>query len=145
MASAGGTKFDADDIEALAQILEIEKRSHARKRLICLVMFLVSLACLVVVLVVGAVLAVGLMAQHASGVELAKQAWVVQVLAALGTATVSFFTTWWGVQNCLNAIDRTLFAARAKRHHLFEKFLEQIQCAEKKKRVWLELAQNFVS
>jgi hypothetical protein len=143
MTSAPATKFDPDDIDTLAEILEAEKRGHLRKRLLCFVMFITTFAALLVVLAVGALQVASLLLAPQGSIELAKEAWIVQTLAALGAASVSFFTTWWGVQNCLNGIERTLFAARARRHHLFEKFLEQIQCVEKKRKLWTELAKGL--
>jgi hypothetical protein len=64
----------------------------------------------------------------------------VQALGVLAALVVALFSMWWTVQNCINSIERTLFAARARRHQLFASFLGQLQCADKSKRqLWLDV------
>lgn len=133
--------MDVDDVEALAAILENERRSHCQKRAVCLGMFVFSLVCLIAGL--GIVM---LFLTHADGLDGFGQVPIYsQLLTALSAAVVGFFSMWWSAQNCINSIERTLYAARAGRHRLFVSFIEQLQCTDKKKRrVWLEIVSSAV-
>jgi hypothetical protein len=137
--------IEADDIETLAQILEHEKKSHSHKRSLCFFMFIISLASLVIALIVIAVRLAVMSFASDGAIEISSQFLMLQFLAPLAAVALSFFGAWWAVQNCLNSIERTLFAARNQRLHLFTRFLEQIQCADKeKRRAWLEILKSAV-
>jgi hypothetical protein len=138
-------EIDHGDIETLAQILEHEKRSHTHKRSLCFAMFMACFVCLVAALAMIAVRLAMLTLAPDGAMELSSQLLLLQFLAPLAAVALSFFGAWWAVQNCLNSIERTLFAARNQRPHLFAKFLEQIQCADKeKRRAWLEIIKSAV-
>ncbi len=123
--------IEPDDIEALAAILENEKQSHCRKRGLCFGLFVASFAVLIfAIAVLTFLLATGQLGDAITGNSLG----FLQVLAPLSALVVGFFGMWWAVQNCINSIERTLYAARAGRHRLFASFLEQLQCADKNKR-----------
>lgn len=133
--------LDPEDMDTLAAILEREMASHCRKRTLCLFLFSVSF---VLLLMAFAVIALTLMRDlsGASG-EGGMTWWVLSYPAALGAVVMSSFSAWWGVQNCVNSIERTLFAARARRTQLMAAFLQQLQCADKeKKRAWLEILKD---
>lgn len=135
-------QFDEEDVKALAEILEVEHKNHMRKRSICFWLFIFWFALLLVALGVAAYLVLGHTAAGANGGALV---WV-QLLTAMSAAVVSFFSMWWTVQNCINSIERTLFAARAGRTQLFASLLEQVQCADKeKRRLWLDVLKAAVS
>jgi hypothetical protein len=138
------TAFSAKHVEQLAQLLEMEQKGHRTKRSWCLAMFGISFVCLMFALVAVGVSVVRLFddPDMASGTQLI----LLQVLAPLAAAAVSLFSTWWAVQNCMHSIDRALFAARSGSPELFAAFLNQIQCAdEKKKKLWLELVKSVVT
>jgi hypothetical protein len=135
-------QFDQDDIKTLSEILEVEHKHHCQKRSICFWLFIFWFVLLIVALGIAAYLVLGPVATGPMGGTLA---WV-QALTALSAAVVSFFSMWWTVQNCINSIERTLFAARAGRTQLFASLLEQVQCADKeKRRLWLEVIKAAVS
>jgi len=138
------TGIEQEDIQTLAEILESERKLHRRKCMLCLVMFGMSFFALVIALVVlGVQLAKVLGTDGAAGLD-AQFAWF-QVLAPLAGAAMLFFSSWWAAQNCLNAIERTLCAARNQRMKLFETFLGQIKCADKEKqKAWLEIVKGVV-
>lgn len=125
-----GQTIDHKDIEALAQILEQEKRGHGRTRSLCFGLFVICFLLLVVAICVLAYLLVTAQNDNVASHSLTY----LQVLTPLGALVIGFFTSWWTAQNCINSIDRTLFAARSGRHRLFVSFLEQLQCADKKRR-----------
>jgi hypothetical protein len=134
-----GLPIDHGDMETLAAILESEKRSHTRTRSLCFALFVF---CFLTMLVAVCVVAFLVFRNQLSGGSLT----LVQVLAPLGALVVGFFTSWWTAQNCINSIERTLFAARSGRHRLFVSFLEQLQCADKKKkRMILDVVSSFVN
>jgi hypothetical protein len=138
------TGIEQEDIKTLSEILESEKKLHQRKCMMCLIMFAVAFVALVIALVVlGVQLA---LIMNASGVgEISGQFAWFQVLAPLAGAAMLFFSSWWAAQNCLNAIERTLCAARNQRMKLFETFLGQIKCADKDKQAaWLEIVKGVV-
>jgi ABC-type nickel/cobalt efflux system permease component RcnA len=135
--------IDPEDIEALAAILENEKQSHCRKRGLCFGLFVASFAVLIMAIVVLTFL---LMTGRLGDVITGNSLGFLQVLAPLSALVVGFFGMWWAVQNCINSIERTLYAARAGRHRLFASFLEQLQCADKgKRRMLLDIVGSVVS
>lgn len=134
--------IEHDDVDALAAILEAERLNHCRTRAICFGLFLFSL----VMLVFGVVI-FGVVFIIASNNNASMDQWLptLQILPPLSAAVVGFFGSWWAAQNCINSIERTLFAARAKRLKLFASFLGNLQCADKKKRaVWMEMATSLI-
>ncbi len=135
--------IEPEDIEALAAILENEKQSHCRKRGLCFGLFVASFAVLIfAIAVLTFLLATGQLGDAITGNSLG----FLQVLAPLSALVVGFFGMWWAVQNCINSIERTLYAARAGRHRLFASFLEQLQCADKnKRRLLLDIVGSVVS
>ncbi len=134
--------MDVDDVQTLAAILENERRSHCQKRAVCFGMFVFSLVSLVLAL--GIV--VLYLTQSDGSVGIGQVPMYAQLLTALSAAVVGFFSAWWSTQNCINSIERTLYAARAGRHRLFVSFVEQLQCTDKKKRrVWLDIVTAAVT
>lgn len=131
-----------DDVETLAAILEAERLNHCRTRAVCFGLFMFSL----VMLVFGVVI-FGIVFIFAATNDVSMDQWLptLQLLPPLSAAVVGFFGSWWAAQNCINSIERTLFAARAKRMKLFASFLGNLQCADKKKRaVWVEMATSLI-
>ncbi len=135
--------IDHGDIEALAQILENEKVGHCRIRSLCFGLFVFCFAALVFAIGVLTYLLV----TARLGDDIASRSLsFLQLLTPLSAAVVGFFTSWWTAQNCINSIERTLFAARSGRHRLFASFLQQLQCADKKKqRMMLEVVSALVT
>ncbi|SRR5690349_3751522 len=130
------------DVEALAAILEAERVNHCRTRGLCFGLFLFSL----IMLVFGVVI-FGVVFIIAATQEISIDHWLptLQLLPPLSAAVVGFFGSWWAAQNCINSIERTLFAARAGRMKLFASFLGNLQCADKKKRrVWVDMAASLI-
>ncbi len=139
--------IDHDDLDVLALILERELAVHRAKCRLCLIMFAIAFAALALALaLIGVRLAGDLLDSGGADVaDIAGQMVLVQALAALSAVALSFFGAWWTAQNCLNSIERTLFAARHRRMKLFQSFMGQIQCAGKQKqRAWLELVKSAV-
>jgi hypothetical protein len=126
-----GQVIESADIEALASILENEKKSHGRTRSLCLALFVFCFFMLVVAICTLTFL---LVTARLEGDLAQNSLTFLQLLTPLSAAVIGFFTSWWTAQNCINSIDRTLFAARSGRQRLFVSFLEQLQCADKKKR-----------
>jgi len=139
--------YEDEDLVTLTHILESEIQSHQRKRAVCFAMFCVSLVSLTLALVLGGVQLVVELFPSQSSLDLERVSGgisVLQLLTPLAAFAMTFFGAWWSCQNCVNSIERTLFAARARRHKLFKTFVEQISCADqKKKRVWLDLVKGF--
>lgn len=135
-AAPKGTKMERQDLppeecELLAQILEKEKRGHSGIRAICLMLFVFSFLLLLALLAF-------VIYQFTNGSRSDFGAMdVLQVLAPIAALMIGFFTSWWAANNCVNSIERSLFAARAKRWRLFLGFVNQLQCASKKKRSML--------
>jgi hypothetical protein len=132
-------QIDQADIDALAAILESEKLHHCRARGLCFGLFICSLVMLVIGIVTISVL-------FLSG--RISQEWLsaIQLLTPMSAAVIGFFGSWWACQNCINSIERTLFAARAGRLKLFTSFLGNLQCADKKKRqLWMEMATSLIT
>lgn len=131
-----GTRMEKQEIppeecELLAQILEKEKRGHSGIRTMCLFLFVFSFILLLALL--GFVVY-----QFTSGPSGDFGAMdVLQVLAPIAALMIGFFTSWWAANNCVNSIERSLFAARHRKWKLFLGFVEQLQCASKKKRSML--------
>jgi hypothetical protein len=126
-----GQVIESADIEALASILENEKQSHCRTRSLCFALFVF---CFLVLVVAICTLTFLLVTARLGGDLAGNSLTFLQLLTPLSAAVIGFFTSWWTAQNCINSIDRTLFAARSGRQRLFVSFLEQLQCADKKKR-----------
>ncbi len=135
--------IELGDVEALAAILEAEKESHCRTRGLCFGLFLFSLVLLVfAVCGFAALFVVGM----ANDIDIDKWLTPLQLLPPMSAAVIGFFGSWWAAQNCINSIERTLFAARTGRLKLFTNFLSNLQCADKKKRrMWLDVAASLVS
>lgn len=137
-----GREIDPEDMRTLAEILEKERRSHAQKRSLCLGLFLFSLLALVAAM--GIVVPFLLHVGDDQG-EFSQAPVFSQLLTGLCAAVVGFFSMWWSTQNCINSIERTLYAARAGRPKLFFSFLEQLQCTDRKKRqVLLDMVASVV-
>jgi hypothetical protein len=135
--------IEQSDIEALATILEAEKLNHCRTRGLCLGLFVFSLVMLV--FGVGIFALVFLISANSEG-DVGKWLPALQLLPPLSAAVIGFFSSWWAAQNCINSIERTLFAARAGRLKLFANFLGNLQCADKKKRaMWVDMAASLVT
>ncbi|HVY88452.1 MAG TPA: hypothetical protein VG942_06260 [Hyphomonadaceae bacterium] len=135
--------IEQDDIEALAAILEAERLHHCRARGMCFGLFLFSLVMLVFATATIAFVFVSGRISDGSGSE-----WLgaLQLLTPLSAAVIGFFGSWWAAQNCINSIERTLFAARTGRAKLFAGFLGNLQCADKKKRkLWMEMVASLVT
>jgi hypothetical protein len=132
-------QIDQADIDALAAILESEKLHHCRARGLCFGLFLFSLVMLVIgIVTISALFLTGRI----------NQEWLsaIQLLTPMSAAVIGFFGSWWACQNCINSIERTLFAARAGRLKLFTSFLGNLQCADKKKRkLWMEMASSLIT
>jgi hypothetical protein len=136
--------FSANHVEQLAQLLEMEKAGHRTKRSWCLAMFTISFVCLMLALVAVGISVVKLLDNP--NMVPGWQLTMLQVLAPLAAVAVSLFSTWWAVQNCLHSIDRALFAARNASPELFAALLNQVQCADgKKKKLWLEVIKSVVT
>lgn len=132
------------DIEALAAILADERRDRSRMRGICFGLFLFFLVMLVVA---SAVFAWMFVSNASAPGDASLDSWLptLQFLPAMSAAVIGFFGMWWAAQNCINSIDRTLFAARAGRLKLCASFLGNMQCADKKKRrMWMDVAASLV-
>jgi hypothetical protein len=140
------TSIDQEDLDMLAEILEREIKLHRGKCRLCLGMFVVAFVALALALaLIGVRLAADLIGGGGDLGDLASQFVLIQALAALSAVALSFFGAWWTAQNCLNSIERTLFAARNRRMKLFESFIGQIECAGKQKqRAWLEIVKSAV-
>jgi len=132
-------QLEAGDIETLAQLLEQEKLGHRKRLTWCFWLFCISVVCLVLALGVVLYLVYVAITTDAS----LRIIGLLPILVSLACIVVTLFGTWSGVQDCLNAIERTLFAARKNRHQLFAHMLDRIQCVDKKDRLWLEVVQSF--
>ena len=130
-----------DDIEVLTFMLENEKRSHCRTRSICFILFLTSF--LLQITALGLIIFLFL----SDTLKFSDEAWlpILQILAPLSAAVIGFFASWCAVQNCINSIERSLYAAHAGRHSLFAGFLNELQCTSKKKRrVWMDMFTSMI-
>lgn len=121
------------DVEVLAAILEQERRSHCRIRSICFGMFVFSL-----VLLICAMGVIGYLFLRGMGTDSETLSpMVLQVLAPLSAGMIGFFASWCAAHSCINSIDRSLYAAQAKKYQLFAGFVGELQCTSKKKRSML--------
>ena len=131
-----------DDIEVLAAILENEKKAHCRTRSLCFGLFVFSFALLLIVLgIIGFMFATG-------SAAFSGDSWLpmLQILAPLSAAMIGFFASWCAVHNCINSIDRSLYAAHAGKYKLFAGFLNEMQCASKKKRsMWVDMLGSVIA
>lgn len=135
-----GQAMDSGKIGRLAELLEIERRGHCTKRLLCASMFGVFFFSLVVS--VG--IAVFFIVANPGEVD-NKALALFGLLGALSTAVMSLFGTLFTVQNCINSIERTLFFAKIGDMKMFEAFLDRLECASKDKRgAWLAVAKAAV-
>jgi len=114
---------EVGDIEVLAAILQQERKGHCHIRSLCFVLLLCAMGVIGFSFIVGT----------PGGGERASPM-ILQVLAPLSAAMIGFFASWCAAHNCINSIDRSLYAAQAKRYKLFEGFVRELQCASKKKR-----------
>lgn len=124
--------IEAADVQTLAAILELERAAHCRTRSLCFGLFVFCFVLLVAGLAIAVLFLTGADRQLSGGSGAALA--VLQVLSVLSGGVFGFFSLWWAAQNCIHTIERTLFAAKAGRHQLFLGFVEQLQCAGKKKR-----------
>ncbi len=139
-------EIEPGDMDALAAILEAEKKSHCRVRGLCFGLFVFCFAILVAAIAVAAAYITGFVFDRPDNDDVGRTLGMLQLLMPLSAAVVAFFSMWWTAQNCINSIERTLFAARAGRARLFASFLREIQCANKKtKKIWLELAASAIT
>ena len=135
--------FEESDIEALAEILEKERLHHCRTRGFCFGLFLFSL---VMLAFATATISFLFLSGRISQGPTSEWLGALQLLTPLSAAVVGFFGSWWAAQNCINSIERTIFAARKGRVKLFASFLGNLQCADKKKRqLWMEMVASLVT
>jgi len=131
-----------DDIEFLAQILENEKKNHCRMRSLCFGLFVFSF---VLLLMAMGLIAYTLASDQQKLIGDAALPYV-GILVPLCAAMIGFFTSWCAAQNCINSIDRSLYAAHAQKYRLFAGFIGEMQCAGKKKRsVWIEMIGSVIA
>ncbi|MEM7766680.1 MAG: hypothetical protein AAF253_04240 [Pseudomonadota bacterium] len=135
------SSIETGDVDVLANILENEKRHHCRIRSICFGLFVFSF-----VLLLGAMATIAYLFANSSGGG-SSGIWLtlMQILAPISAAMVGFFASWCAAHNCVNSIDRSLYAARAGRMKLFAGFVSQLQCASKSKRsIWMDMIGSVV-
>jgi len=136
------SSIEKDDVELLADILEKEKRHHCRIRALCFGLFVFSFLLLLAAMGTIAFLFASNARSASDGVWLS----VMQVLAPISAAMIGFFASWGAAHNCVNSIDRSLYAARAGRFNLFAGFVSQIQCASKSKRsLWMDMIGSVIA
>lgn len=122
--------YDTKDLDFIAELLEAEKKKHCRTRVLCLSMFLMSMIVLLsVIALIGYTFSTD--TNNLSGLGLVTE---LQFLAPICAMMIGFFASWCACQNCINSIDRSLYAARAQRYRLFAGFVKELQCTSKKKR-----------
>ena len=123
--------YDTEDLDFIAGLLEAEKKSHCRTRVFCLSLFLLSMAILLSAIgLIGYTFATEADGPEGFGQHITK----LQFLAPLCAMMIGFFASWCACQNCINSIERSLYAARAQRYRLFAGFVRELQCTSKKKR-----------
>lgn len=122
---------DEDECAVLAELLEKEKRGHRGIRTICLLLFVFSFVLLL------SLLAFVVFQFTQGGRNQYTTIDFLQILAPIAALMIGFFSSWWAANNCVNSIERSLFAARHRKWKLFLGFVEQLQCASKKKRSML--------
>ena len=121
--ASNGQEAEEGDIAVLAAILQQERKGHCHIRSLCFGMFVFSF---VLLLCAMGVIGFSFIASTPGGDDRASPM-ILQVLAPLSAAMIGFFAS-------INSIDRSLYAAQAKRYKLFEGFVRELQCASKKKR-----------
>lgn len=121
--------LDPAKVRILAEMLEIERRGHCHRRTLCVGMF----ALFFLSLIVSVGIAVFVIMDSAGEVG-DKALPLFSLLGALSAAVMSLFGILFTVQNCINSIERTLFAARVGDLQLFQAFLDNLECASKGKR-----------
>jgi hypothetical protein len=132
-------QWNTADIETLAQLLEQEKVGHRRRLTLCFSLFCISVGALVLALcAIGVIFVISVSTE-----DRPQYVGLLSIIVSLACIVVTFFGAWSGVQDCLNSIERTLFAARHNRHQLFAHMLERVQCVDRKSPLWLELVQSF--
>lgn len=125
--------YDTEDMDFIADLLEAEKKNHCRTRSLCLGLFLLSMTILLCAFgLIGYTFATG--ADSTQGLGTIGK---LQFLAPLCAMMIGFFASWCACQNCINSIDRSIYAARAQRYRLFAGFVKELQCTSKKKRSML--------
>lgn len=134
--------IEHDDIELLADILEKEKKHHCRIRAVCFSLFVFSF-----VLLLGAMASIAFFfAMNSRSASDGIWLTLMQILAPISAAMIGFFASWCAAHNCVNSIDRSLYAARAGRLKLFAGFVSQLQCAGKSKRsVWMDMIGSVIA
>lgn len=133
-------EIDADEFDTLAKILEGEQASHRRRRSLCMGLFVTFFVVFLLALLLLGLHMAGIVASNEQQDGVLSQLSFVSTMGTLGTAVFSAFGVWWASENCLNSIERTLLAARARKQRLFITLFSQIQCAdEKKRRILLDM------
>ena len=128
--ASSGHDTEEGDIAVLAAILQQERKGHCHIRSLCFGLFVFSFVLLLGTMgIIGFSFVVG-----AQGGGEKASPMILQVLAPLSAAMIGSFASWCAAHNCINSIDRSLYAAQAKRYKLFEGFVRELQCASKKKR-----------
>ncbi|MCR6643371.1 MAG: hypothetical protein NVV62_01930 [Terricaulis sp.] len=112
------SQFDPEDLQTLEEILENEKRMHARKCSMCFALFASAVAVLIAAFIMVVItLAADLSGGGALGLEdIGEHAVLVQALGTLAGAVLLFFSIWCGAQNCVNS-DRAHALRRAQSAH----------------------------
>ncbi len=131
------------DVEVLAAILEQERRSHCRIRSICLGMFIFSFLLLLCAIGVISYVFVSNVSRDSDGGQTMPM--ILQILVPLSAAMIGFFASWCAAHGCINSIDRSLYAAQAKKYQLFAGFVGELQCTSRKKRsIWMDMVGSVV-
>jgi len=135
-------EIDDEDVALIAKILKQEKKGHIRKRTVCLALFVLSFLFLLVALgLIGYALTNDTL-QFSNLDSLS----FVQVPATICAAMFGSFALWCRAQNCINSIDRSLYAAHAQKYKLFAGFIRDLQCtSEKKRSVLIEIVGSVVA
>jgi hypothetical protein len=129
------------DIEVLAAILAQERKTHCLIRSLCFGLFIFSF--LLLVCTMGFIGFIFIESLH-DGEKTSP--WILQILAPLSAGMIGFFVSWCAAHNCINSIDRSLYAANAQKYQLFAGFVSELQCTSKKKRtILLEMVGSVVT
>jgi hypothetical protein len=124
-----GHNVEAEDVAALAQILEGERKTAASKRSVC---FALSILLFMLLVAAFSLMAYAMFQGHEDLFQSLVP--IGSVLTGLSAGVLTFFNLGCGAQNCIHSIERSLVAARHGRHKLFVTFVEQVQCADKNKK-----------
>jgi hypothetical protein len=129
------------DVEVLAAILAQERKSHCLIRSLCFGLFVFSF-----LLLACAMAFIGfIFVQSVNSGGETTSPMILQVLAPLSAAMIGFFVSWCAAHNCINSIDRSLYAAQAQKYQLFAGFVSELQCTSKKKRdILMEMAGSVI-